>query len=393
MIIKASKRGGSKDLAAHLMSDENDHVDVLALKGAMSDNLPDALQEMYATSRATKCRKFMLSISFNPPPDAQVDEALIKQTMNRSLAQLKLSAQPYVLVAHEKEGRRHYHAVVSLIDTQDIKAIKLPYFKTKLNALAKDLYLENGWELPKGFENPRLKDPSNFTLAEWQQAKRHQLDPKEIKAQIGQAWQISDNQTSLNHALNEVGYFLARGDRRGFVVMNWQGEIYALSRMAGVKTRELRARLGEADKLPTVEDIKALIANKSEKLHQRLSADLKAQHQKERQPFLHEKQAVVQRQRQERTALKSHHQKRTHQENQARQAKIRHGWRGLWDFFTGKSRKQHAQNKLDAAANLVRDQKEKEALITQQLQELQKMAAHYKALKARHAGGKTGAAS
>lgn len=34
----------------------------------------------------------------------------------------------------------------------------LPFFKTKLREIAKQLYIENGWELPKGFIESKLRD-------------------------------------------------------------------------------------------------------------------------------------------------------------------------------------------------------------------------------------------
>jgi hypothetical protein len=48
-------------------------------------------------------------------------------------------------------------------------------------AVSRDLYLEQGWKLPRGLETPSERNPMNFTLAEWQQAKRQGLDPRWIR--------------------------------------------------------------------------------------------------------------------------------------------------------------------------------------------------------------------
>lgn len=77
-----------------------------------------------------------------------------------------------MIVFHEKEGRRHAHAVWSRIDPETMTAKPLPFFKTKLREISKQLYLENGWQMPRGFVDSQRRDPRNFTLAEWQQAKR-----------------------------------------------------------------------------------------------------------------------------------------------------------------------------------------------------------------------------
>ncbi len=47
----------------------------------------------------------------------------------------------------EKEGRRHAHVVWSRIDTENMKAINLPFYKTKLRDLPRELFVEHGWNI------------------------------------------------------------------------------------------------------------------------------------------------------------------------------------------------------------------------------------------------------
>ena len=100
------------------------------------------------------------------------------------------------------------------------RAINLPHFKNRLKALSRELYLENGWKLPEGLRRDGGKSPLNFTLAEWQQAKRLGCDPREIKEVFRNAWEKSDSLKALGAALAERGYFLAKGDRRGLVAID-----------------------------------------------------------------------------------------------------------------------------------------------------------------------------
>jgi len=46
MILHGNQRGGSKNLALHLLKEENDHVDVHELRGFISDDLVSALNEV-----------------------------------------------------------------------------------------------------------------------------------------------------------------------------------------------------------------------------------------------------------------------------------------------------------------------------------------------------------
>ena len=39
MILHGNQRGGARDLALHLLKDENEHVEVHELRGFVSDNL------------------------------------------------------------------------------------------------------------------------------------------------------------------------------------------------------------------------------------------------------------------------------------------------------------------------------------------------------------------
>ncbi len=67
MILHGNQRGGAKDLAMHLLKDENEHVEVHELRGFVSDDLVSALNESYAISKGTQARQFLFSLSLNPP--------------------------------------------------------------------------------------------------------------------------------------------------------------------------------------------------------------------------------------------------------------------------------------------------------------------------------------
>ncbi len=329
MILKASQRGGAKQLAVHLLSDENEHVTVHEIKGCVSDTLPGALQEMYAISKATQCKKFLFSLSLNPPQQEIVETDEFDATIERIEKTLGIENQPRCVVFHEKEGRRHAHCVWSRIDGENIKAIKLPYFKKKLNALAKELYLEHGWQLPEGFESPGLSDPTNFNLAEWQQAKRSKVDPRELKSRLRQCWQHSDDKGSFTRYLKEAGFYLARGDRRGFVAMDWHGEVYSLSRMTGQKRKALEERLGSAAVLPSVTQTKRILAQHKRELHQKLENELTVQQQEAIQPLQTRRLQLLSQAREQRQTLKRQHEQRWQAEQTARQQTIRTGLGGL----------------------------------------------------------------
>lgn len=182
MILKASQRSGGLKLAAHLLNDrDNDRVEVHELRGFTAADLHDAFQEADAISKGTRCQQYLFSLSLSPPETEKVSVADFEQAIDQIEERLGLSDQARAIVFHEKEGRRHAHVVWSRIDVMEMKAIKLPFYKTRLNEVSKDLFLEHGWRLPEGYRDKRNRDPKNFTLAEWQQAKRQGKDAREIK--------------------------------------------------------------------------------------------------------------------------------------------------------------------------------------------------------------------
>ena len=206
MILKASQRGGGQDLAAHLMRlDDNEHVKLHDLRGFASDNLKDAFREAEAISQGTKCRQYLFSLSLSPPEDARVPVEVFEDTIGRIENRLGLKDQPRAIVFHEKEGRRHAHCVWSRIDAETITAKQMSYYKTKLMSVSRDLYLEHGWKMPRGLENAAERNPTNFTLAEWQQAKRQGMDPRWLKSALQDCWKRSDNQVSFESALQDRG--------------------------------------------------------------------------------------------------------------------------------------------------------------------------------------------
>jgi hypothetical protein len=112
MILVGNSRGGARNLAQHLLKEENEHVEVHELRGFASDDLPGALSEAYAvSSRGTRCQKFLFSLSLNPPPSARVETGTFEDAINRAEVKLGLEGHPRAIVFHEKEGRRHCHAV------------------------------------------------------------------------------------------------------------------------------------------------------------------------------------------------------------------------------------------------------------------------------------------
>ena len=94
MILKGNQRAGAKQLAAHLLKAENEHIEVHELRGFISEDLKEALNEAYAVSRGTRCRQFLFSLSLNPPEQAKVSDRDFKRAIKEIEDKLGLAGQP-----------------------------------------------------------------------------------------------------------------------------------------------------------------------------------------------------------------------------------------------------------------------------------------------------------
>ncbi|GJL80241.1 MAG: hypothetical protein NPINA01_32300 [Nitrospinaceae bacterium] len=395
MILKASQRSGARSFATHLLNKkENDHVEVYEIRDLAAGKLHGAFLEIEAVSQGTRAKQPFFAVTFNPPDHANVTLEEFEAAFGDVEQKLGLTDQPRAVVFHEKEGRRHAHVVWSRIvhhidqekGTDKLKAINMPHFKSKLQDVSRDLYIQHGWEMPRGLQSKKERDSLNFGLDVWQQAKRLKEDPRDLKKIVQEALKVSDSAKAFSKALQLQGLNLACGERRGkanFVIIHHSGEVMSLTRYSGLKTKELNALLGDPKTFPSVEQVqKKIEVLKTAALTEKIN-NLKKGQKKQREPLKAKLMAMREKQRAERKALKEKQEKRWQREELSRAKRLRKGLMGFWDRFTGKRTKVSRQNKKEAEEGLKRDKKEKQALIDRHLKERRALQEKFKDLKAK----------
>ena len=265
-----------------------------------------------------------------------------------------------------------------------MKAINLPHFKYKLRDLSRDLFLDHGWVLPDGLATYGNKSPLNFTLEEWQQAKRQELDPREVKQAFQQAWERCDTQHGLKNALEDRGYFLARGDRRGFVVLDVEGNIYSLSRWSGIKTKDVKAKLGSPENLPSVDDTQSDIRSKVSDQMRGYIDQIKDRQQSDLDPLRDKQRDMIMAHREERQKLKRGQEQRWVEETKTRSDRLNKGLRGLFDRLTGTHRAVLDHNAKEALMCSRRDQKQRDFMVVAQMQERLSLRRKFQKLRLKH---------
>jgi len=385
MILIGSQRADAMALADHLTNMvENDHVEVIGIDGFMADDLHGALEEANAISLGTKCQKFLVSVSLNPPDGVIVTNEGFEEAADRVAQKLGLLDHPQAIVVHEKNGRRHAHAVWSRIDSNTMTATELGLYKLKLRDLSKELFLDHGWDLPDGLRTYGKGDPLNFTLDQWQQAQRFGVDPREMKQAFQEAWAQSDDAKSLTNALKDRGLYIAKGDRRGYIALDIEGNVYSLSRWTGIKTKDVKARLADGSDLESVAEVRTWLHERKTKQVQGYIRQVKAKHTEEMRPFIEERSAMVKAQRKERTVLKTKQEERWIRETEDRQDRLNGGLRGLFDRITGVHRKTQRRNEREALYCTHRDQEQRDTLIYAQMAQRRELLDRVIPIRKRH---------
>lgn len=383
MILKGNQRSGARQLALHLMNArDNDHITVHELRGFAGSDLQEAFTEAHALSRGTKCRQYLFSLSLSPPQDADVPVDAFERAIDAIEQKVGLAGQPRAIVLHEKNGRRHAHCVWSRIDVSTMTAINLAHYKTKLCEMSRALYLEHGWKMPRGLVTSAERDPLNFTLAEWQKAKRLKRDPRAIKAAFQDAWAISDSAPAFAQALAARGYYLARGDRRSFVAVDLQGEVFAIARWADVKTKDVNRRLGDPEGYLSVEAMSAKLGAQLKGRFDALLDEARERHTGIAALLEGSRRQLVMDQRQERDRLARSIAERRSAEHAERVGRFPTGLKGLWSRISGGHANIKLRNAQEAQACDKRDRHETQALVERQLTERRRLEDEFRKTRA-----------
>jgi hypothetical protein len=186
--------------------------------------------------------------------------------------ELGLERQPHALVLHEKDGRIHAHVVWQRTDADSLTLISDSNNYAAHERAARTLEQMFEHERVPGPHTGKEKDGNSYSRSEQQQGERAALSPAERKAQITALWERSDSGQAFTAALDDAGYVLAQGDRRGLVIVDEAGEIHALARqIKGAKTREVEARLDHIDKA-ALPDVTAALAMQMERREEKFAA-------------------------------------------------------------------------------------------------------------------------
>ncbi len=272
MIPFGSQRGSGSDLATHVSNaHDNEYVEIAEIRGAIAEDVHGAFAEWEAQAHAmTKAKKYLYSLSINPDQSqGRLSREQYSDYIERTESSLGLLGQPRAVIYHIKEDkvgmfREHCHVVWSRIDTNECKAIHIPFDKEKLMNVTREFALDHGLKLPDGYHTGRAQ-AEQLSLYDKAQQDQTGITKQERMEVITDLWRSSDSPKAFVAGLEGEGYLLATG-RRPYVLVDTEGHMNALPRMIDDKTVRAKDVLGYLSKdyhpeeLPSVDEAREMAA-------------------------------------------------------------------------------------------------------------------------------------
>lgn len=200
-----------------------------------------------AGAPATAGNVYHYSLAWHP--DEQVAWDHMRQTAISSANRIGLGEHQMYFIEHSDAAHSHVHVVVNLVHPVTGKIANNYRDQKKLDRWANEYEQEHG-----------VVSPNRAAKYEaWEQERpAFEAKPgKEEAARItSESFARSDSAEAFQAALEDGGLALARGRRRGLVVVNRGGEIYALNRLISLpdgatgrdKTKIINGRLKDIDR-------------------------------------------------------------------------------------------------------------------------------------------------
>jgi hypothetical protein len=269
VIIKGKSRGRGAALGVYLQNQErNERATVLEVSGTIAQDATGALKEMEAYAEGTKCTLPLYHAQINPEPPYQLTREQMIEAVDLLEKELGLTGQPRVIVAHEKDGREHFHVVWARIDLEKGKAISDSHNFPAHEKVARELERRFGHPRVQGAHAERENEDRperSPTRAELRQEQRTGIKGKDVRQDVTELFHLSAGPEEFRGMLDDHGYVLATGDKRGFVIVDRAGGIHSLARrIEGMKAAELRAFMAPLDRenLPNVEQAKLIVEDR-----------------------------------------------------------------------------------------------------------------------------------
>ena len=263
MIFKVVSRADGGSLARYLLSEKNEQVRVVDLRGTVPNDLSPrglvaALKDFDELGKITKGQKTIVHLAINPNDNDRMRKDDWEYAIDKAEAALGLSGQPRAVVSHVIKGKEHMHVAWSRVDVDRAVCVQMSHSKLKVVQAAREVELELGLQRTptraRGENQLRRELKSREQEVQKFQQERAGQTRDQLKADVAAAWHQSKNGAEFQQRLQAVGYRLAQGNR-GPLVLDRNNEAYSPARLVeGLKVKDIKAKCADiSGDLPTLE--------------------------------------------------------------------------------------------------------------------------------------------
>ena len=263
MILKGRARADGGKLATYLLSEKNEEVRVLDLRGTIADarsagGLHEALHEMNELGKMTRAKSSLFHLAINPSDRDRMTPQGWRTAIEKAEKALGLEGQARAVVSHRYEGKEHLHVVWSRVDVEQRKCVELPFSHRKLCQAAREIEIDLGLQQTPERARGAHRLKQHVKDIQTQQDARSGTPREQLNAAVVKAWNEAGSAPEFKAQIEAAGYGLAHGTR-GVVVIDSEITTYSIPRcVQGIRLKHVYERLGELlPDLPKVEDLRA----------------------------------------------------------------------------------------------------------------------------------------
>ena len=357
MIPKIAGRGHSfKGAGAYYLHDKNENtterVDWVQSVNLLSRTPEKALKEMAWTDinadsireinggskvgrKATAGNVYSYSLSYAQSEKPTKDQAL--EAASETLKALGMQDHQALIIAHNDTDHDHVHVLVNLVNPDTGRIADIHNDALTLSEWAEDYEHRCGViHCAKRVKNNDRREQGEYV--------KHKPDQMYAATSIEELYQSCSGGAEFKDAVETIGYTLGRGDRRGFVLVDREGEVHSLSRQVkGVRAKDIKAYMSDLDisALPTAKEIQEAVDEEIEEEEQAVSVSFEDIEEALKSEVADKRKALI-------DDLDKQYKQREQdiQEEQELQNAVFHasGLSGIWNAVTGRTK--HARDCL-----------------------------------------------
>ena len=277
MLVKSnpikSDRKSERSNVHHLTGklDENERIDVMA---GSADDVNFAYDTAKIHGRKNAVQHFILSSDVTLDRYQVIDMArMLGQEFKFTPADVALMVR-HTKERHESGGSpEHYHLLVNLVDPETGHVRNMSHSYARHEKVSRLFELKHGLSLTKGRHNraviaavdddakARLEHLADgplpqaaFSSSGKERCKRQGIDLAQVKHDLRDTWQRSDNWQAFTAAINEQGMIVRQGDKKPIPVIEKDGVVIgSASRLLGIKKADLERHMSVSGTQKAVE--------------------------------------------------------------------------------------------------------------------------------------------